>query len=225
MDDVLDRVRFRIDTFPHGVYQPVPYLPLRSATRGEGSESRWDAMLPIVREQAVESAVDIGACEGYFSIMLGEAGIPTIALEGDPGASRTAMLAVRRSGLENVGVLALALTPENVVAVPSSDCTICLSIWHHFVRHNGLERATEMLETIWAGTRKVLFFDTGENEMTPEYRLPEMAPDPRFVALDLSRDDHDRIARGASRDACGVRSVGPPVRAQPVRGHSAVASR
>ena len=182
-------------------------------------------MLPIVREQAVESAVDIGACEGYFSIMLGEAGIPTIALEGDPGASRTAMLAVRRSGLENVGVLALALTPENVVAVPGSDCTVCLSVWHHFVRHNGLEPATEMLGSIWAGTRKVLFFDTGENEMTPEYRLPPMDARSRFVALDLSREDHARIARGAARDACGVRSVGPPVRAQPVRGHSALASR
>jgi hypothetical protein len=178
VDDVLDRVRFHIDTFPHGVYQPVPYLPLRSATRGVGSESRWEAMLPIVREQAVGSAVDIGACEGYFSIMLGEAGVPTIALEGDPGASRTAMLAVRRSGLENVGVLALVLTPKNVVAVPGADCTVCLSVWHHFVRYYGLESATEMLQSISAGTRKVLFFDTGENEMTPEYRLPPMAPDP-----------------------------------------------
>jgi hypothetical protein len=35
-----------------------------------------------------------------------------------------------------------------------------------------------MLEGIWEGTRKVLFFDTGENEMTPEYRLPPMLPDP-----------------------------------------------
>ena len=71
-------------------------------------------------------AVDIGACEGYFSIMLGEAGIPTIALEGAPGAARTAMLAVRRSGLDDVGVLALSLTPSNVVAVPASDCTLLL---------------------------------------------------------------------------------------------------
>jgi len=27
-------------------------------------------MLPVIRERAVESAVDIGASEGYFSIML-----------------------------------------------------------------------------------------------------------------------------------------------------------
>ena len=179
IDSVLDHVRFRIDTFPHGVYQPVQSLPIGRATRGGGSESRWQAILPTVREQAVESAVDIGACEGYFSIMLGEAGIPTIALEGDPGASRTAMFAVRRSGLEDVGVLALALTPSNVVAVPTSDCTLCLSIWHHFVRYYGVDAATEMIAAIWSRTRKVLFFDTGESEMTPEYGLPEMTPDAR----------------------------------------------
>jgi hypothetical protein len=179
IDNVLDYVRFRIDTFPHGVYQPVASLPAGRATRGVGSESRWEAILPVVREQAVESAVDIGACEGYFSIMLGEAGIPTIALEGAPGAARTAMFAVRRSGLEDVGVLALALTPGNVSVVPASDCTICLSIWHHFVRYYGLDAATEMLEKIWSHTGKVLFFDTGEDEMTPDYGLPAMTPDAR----------------------------------------------
>jgi hypothetical protein len=179
IDDVLDRVRFRIDSFPHGIYQPVSSLPVRSAMRGTGSESRWEAMFPIICEQHVESAVDIGACEGYFSIRLGRACIPTIALEGDPPNYRTAIFAIRRSGLDDVGVLALALTPENVVAVPASDCTLCLSVWHHFVRGYGLSGATEMLETIWERTGKVLFFDTGENEMTPDYGLPEMTPDAR----------------------------------------------
>lgn len=179
IDRVLDYVRFRVDTFPQGVYQPVDSLPSRSATRGTGSESRWDAMLPVISDLHAANAVDIGACEGYFSIELGRAGIPTIALEGYPATYRTATYAVRRSGLDNVGVLALELTPENVVLVPASDCTICLSIWHHFVRYNGLDRATEMLATIWSRTGKVLFFDTGENEMTPEYGLPEMTPDAR----------------------------------------------
>ena len=179
VDSVLDHIRFRIDTFPHGIYQPVASLPRIRATRGGGSESRWEAIFPVVREQAVETAVDIGACEGYFSIMLGEAGITTIALEGDPAVARTAAFAVRRSGLEDVGVLALALTPGNVVAVPASDCTLCLSIWHHFVRYYGLEATTGMMATIWSRTGKVLFFDTGENEMTPEYGLPEMTPDAR----------------------------------------------
>jgi hypothetical protein len=208
VDDVLDAVRFWIDTFPQGAYQPVPSLPVRSAARGTGSESRWDAMFPVVRRQGVENAVDIGACEGYFSIMLGEAGIPTIALEGNPRNYRTAIFAVRRSGLDDVGVLALQLTPENVLAVPVSDCVLCLSIWHHFVRHHGLDGATEMLETIWARTQRVLFFDTGESEMTPDYRLPPMTPDARswlagYLAETCSDSRIEHLGTHAAFDPSG----------------------
>ncbi len=179
VDAVVDRVRFHIDTFPFGLYQPVSSLPGAQATRARGSETRWEAMRPVLEANGVGSAVDLGACEGYFSLMLGEAGVSTIALEGKPSNYRTTLYAVRRSGLENIGVLALALTPENVDLIPSADCVLCLSIWHHFVRIYGLEAATAMLAAIWRRTRVVMFFDTGETEMTPDYGLPEMTPDPR----------------------------------------------
>ena len=179
VDAVVDRIRFHVDTFPFGLYQPVSSLPGGRATRARGSESRWDAILPVLEANGVGNAVDIGACEGYFSLMLAEAGVSTIALEGKPSNYRTTLYAVRRSGLTNIGVLALRLTPENVDLVPSADCVLCLSIWHHFVRTYGLEVATAMLQAIWRKTGVVMFFDTGETEMTPDYRLPEMTPDPR----------------------------------------------
>jgi hypothetical protein len=47
------------------------------------------------------------------------------------------------------------------------------------VRHYGFSKATEMLVTIWDRTGKVLFFDTGEDEMTPDFELPEMTPNSR----------------------------------------------
>jgi hypothetical protein len=178
LDDLLDRVRFRIDTFPEGLYQPVPSLPAR-ASRGTGSESRWSAMVPIIEGQDVRSAVDIGACEGYFSLKLGALRVPTIAVESVPRNYRTALLAVRRSGTSDVGVLAMEVTPENAVSLPAADCVLCLSVWHHFVRSHGLADATAMLAAIWRQTRKVMFFDTGENEMTRDYGLPAMTPDPR----------------------------------------------
>lgn len=178
VDDLLDRLRFRIDTLPNGLYQPIPGLPARAA-RGAGSESRWLAMLPIIQAQRVASAVDIGACEGYFSLQLAAAGVPTVAVENLPSNYRTALFAVKRSGTRNVGVLALEVTPENLETLPSADCVLCLSVWHHFVRAHGIGEATVMLETIWGQTRKVMFFDTGEDEMTPDYKLPEMTPDPR----------------------------------------------
>jgi hypothetical protein len=179
IDGVLDGVRYRLDTFPHGIDQPVASFPVRSAMHGEGMESRWEAMLPVVRDLHVASAVDVGAAEGYFAIQLGRSGIPTVAIEGDPPAFRTALYAIRKTGVEGVGVLALELKPENLVSVPAADCMVFLSVWHHFVRARGVDVATEMLAAIWERTGKVLFFDTGENEMTPDFGLPEMKPDPR----------------------------------------------
>src|SRR5436190_10124041 len=148
LDDVLDRLRFRIDVFPNGLYQPVRSLPRSAATRSSGSESRWEAMAPVIRSEAIESAIDIGACEGYFAIELAEVGVHTIAIESAAGNCRTMLFAVKRSGTPNVGVLAMEVTPENVDTLPASDCVVCLSIWHHFVRSYGLEQATAMLDSI-----------------------------------------------------------------------------
>lgn len=178
VDDLLDQLRFRIDTLPNGLYQPVPGLPIRAA-RATGSESRWRAIKEVVERLGVRSAVDIGACEGYFALELGALGIPAIAVESEPSNYRTALFAARRSGRGNVGVLALEVTPANVSTLPPADCVLCLSVWHHFVRAHGFSAATGMLGQIWAQTRRVLFFDTGEAEMTPDYGLPAMKPNAR----------------------------------------------
>jgi hypothetical protein len=187
VDAVIDRLRFHIDTFPFGLYQPVSSLPAGRATRGHGSETRWEAMRPVVEATRPATAVDVGACEGYFSLMLAARGIPTVAVEAKPNNYRTTLYAVRRSGLTNVGVLALEVTPANVGLVPPADCVLCLSVWHHFVRAYGLEDASAMLETLWDKTRRVMFFDTGETEMPAAYGLPPMTPEPRVWLEDYLR--------------------------------------
>src|SRR5262245_42187485 len=162
--DVLDRL---LEASPRDIYRRVAFLPTDSESRA-GFESRWEAMFPVLCEQGVESAVDIGARDGYFSIRLGRACIPTIAVEPDPSNCRTAMVAVRRNRLDDVGVLALELTPNNVLSVPASDCALCLSVWHRLVRDHGLGGATDMLEAIWSRTGKVLFFDADEHGLEPD---------------------------------------------------------
>lgn len=179
VDDALDRLRLGLDTFPDGVYQPVPTLPLRRATRARGSETRWAAMAPLIRSLRPRQAVDVGAGAGYFALQLAWLGIPTVAMDGDPRAQRTTMLAVRRSGLQTVAVTALLLDPANVGLVPPADCVLCLSVWHHFVRDHGIEAATGMLQAIWGRTGKVMLFDTGESEMPASFALPAMVPDSR----------------------------------------------
>jgi hypothetical protein len=180
VDGGIDLLRLRLDTIPHGLYQPVASLPRwAGVTRAEGSESRWKAILPVLRRSGATTAVDIGANAGYFTIQLAHAGVATVAVEGDPINYRTAIMAVRRSGVPNAGVLALSIDQDNHWMVPNSDCSLLLSVWHHLVREGGIDYADELLAAIWAKTGKVLFFDTGEQEMPPEFGLPRMSPDPR----------------------------------------------
>ena len=179
LDEWIDLLRLKLDSFPRGRYQPIAALPGRVAKRADGSRSRWQAIEPVVRDLGVRTAVDIGAAEGFFSIQLGELGVTTVALEAAPPNQRTTLLAVRRSRLDNVGLLAFELRDDTVEMVPPADCTIFLSVWHHLVRDNGLELATSLTERVWARTGKVMFFDTGEDEMSPSFGLPKMTPEPR----------------------------------------------
>lgn len=178
LDDAIDLVRLKLDALPDGIYQPVPGIPVRKAKRSVGTGSRWAAMEPVVERLEVESAMDVGANVGYFPIKLAKRGIPSVALESDPKSVRTAMTAVRRNQLDNVAVMDLELRPDTLALLPATDCTLLLSVWHHLVRGLGLEAATDLLRGLWARTGKVMFFDSGENEMPESFGLPRMVPTP-----------------------------------------------
>ncbi|MFE1439889.1 hypothetical protein [Streptomyces sp. NPDC058739] len=178
LDDTIDLVRLKLDALPDGVYQPVPGIPVRRAKRSVGTGSRWAAIEPVVERLRVRSALDVGANVGYFPIRLAQRGIASVALDSDPKYIRTAMTAVRRNGLDNVAVMDLELRPDTVALLPATECTLLLSVWHHLVRNLGLDAATSLLRELWDRTGKVMFFDSGEDEMPETFGLPRMLPTP-----------------------------------------------
>jgi hypothetical protein len=223
LDEWIDLLRLRLDTFPRGRYQPIAALPGRVAKRADGSRSRWEAIAPVTSELGVRTAVDIGANEGYFSLELGAAGVTTVALESAPPNQRTAMLAIRRSKLDNVGLLSFEVRDDTVALVPPADCVLFLSLWHHLVREDGLEMATSLTERIWSKTGKVMFFDTGEDEMPPSFGLPDMTPDARtwlegYLSFTCAGGEVRHLGTHAAFDADGNpcrRNLFAVVRRQP----------
>ena len=208
VDGFLDLVRLKLDSFPHGVYQPVD-LPVGSAKRATGSRTRWAEIGPVVERLAVETATDLGANCGYFSIELGKLGVTTVAVESDARHLRTAGLAIRRSGQENVALLSSMLTPQSVELLPAVDATVFLSLWHHLVRHQGLDDATHMTQRIWSRTSKVMFFDSGENEMDETFGLPEFGPDARswfagYLTRVCAQSRVEQLGRHDAFDAAGL---------------------
>ncbi|WP_143074830.1 hypothetical protein [Streptomyces mangrovisoli] len=176
VDDAIDEVRLRLDALPDGIYQPVPGIRVRKAKRSVGTGSRWAAMAPVVERLKVETALDVGANVGYFPIRLAQRGIASVALEADPKCVRTAMTAVRRNRLDNVAVTSLEFRPDTLGLLPATDCTLLLSLWHHLVREMGFGTATDLLRGLWSRTGKVMFFDSGEDEMPESFGLPRMVP-------------------------------------------------
>jgi hypothetical protein len=187
LDDGLDWLRFRLDTFPRNLerlrpvdYQELPWIGLqpKKAYRSRALETRWSAMLPLLKTD-IRTAVDIGSNSGWFVAQLSNLGLATIGIESDQRIARIALYARKSANLGESGLLIMNVKPENSSLIPNADVIVFLSVWHHFVRDYGLERATEMLATIWERTGRVLFFETGEAEMPDWWGLPAMNPEPR----------------------------------------------
>lgn len=177
LNSLLDTLRFKIDVFPVMDYQPLPWLQIKKARRESGVYSRWHAIETQLNKLTINSAIDIGANVGYFSISLADRGANVISIESEPKYFRIMQYAVKKLNYENkIGLLQYKVTPTTVHILPCVDCVIFLAVWHHIVHEHGPEIGINMLQQIWAKTNKILFFETGETEMPAEYNLPEMKP-------------------------------------------------
>lgn len=172
--------RFIVDK-PKVKYQPLPFVGIHEAKRASGSESRLLAITTFLDEHDIRGgvSVDYGCNVGYFSLSLCQKGFWAYGVEEDDRALSTAYTASRLMGSSMFCPVQQRVGLQNVELMPHSDVTLTLSIWHHWVRHMGLDDATKLLQAIFSRTRRVLFFDTGENEMPAFYNLPFGDQDPR----------------------------------------------
>ncbi|OGW85210.1 MAG: hypothetical protein A3A81_02155 [Omnitrophica bacterium RIFCSPLOWO2_01_FULL_45_10b] len=183
-NNLLDWLRFKFDQFPAVDYQPMPWLGIRNAKRASGVVSRWNTIKDLITKLKVESVIDIGCNNGFFSVSISKMGINVIGIESNPKYFRTYLYAIRKLGLENAGALSWKLTHSTLTMLPSVDAMLFLSVWHHIVREYGFDQGTDILRQLWIKTNKVFFFETGENEMPSYYHLPPMIPDPKIYLKD-----------------------------------------
>lgn len=184
---LLDKLRFRILTTryiidkPATRYQPIPFMGITEAKRSIGSISRFNAMKSYLDRHALTNGtvVDYGCNVGYFSLSLCREGFRAYGVERDWPSLDIAYTSARIAKLPFYPVH-LMITPQTIDDMPCGDVSICLSVWHHWVREYGMNIATDLLKSLFAKTRKVLFFDTGEREMSADYHLPFADNDPQL---------------------------------------------
>jgi SAM-dependent methyltransferase len=154
-------------------YQPMPWLGWKSAARSDGTLSRFAAIEKVLTDANIREGVvlDVGSHTGYFSLALAERGFFAYGVESSNSRVYLSFLASQRLRGAFCPV-ALKVARNNVEWLPSSDVTLCLSVWHHWVRNYGLDDATAILSSVFRKTRRFVFFDAGETEMGERYNLP-----------------------------------------------------
>src|SRR5436189_41421 len=116
---------------------------------------------------------------GSVCFSLAFKGIPALGVDMDSRDLRIAQYARSRLKLWNVGLSKMVVSLDTVRLLPAVDLVLLMSVWHHWVREFGLDDATALLREVWERCNSVLVFETGEDEMPPEFGLPSMEPTPR----------------------------------------------
>lgn len=177
--DLLEKVKLRLLTTktiwknPRATYQPLPFLGLNETRRSQGCKTRMAAIETCLEKEKIHSGfvVDYGCNIGFFLLTLARKGFCAIGIEEDDKSVQIGLCAARLIG-QPLAMIPVRVSAQNVRYMPGADVSICLSVWHHWVRHYGFDDATRILKSLFEKTEKVLFFDTGEGEMPAHYNLP-----------------------------------------------------
>jgi len=164
---------FFFDT-PKSDYQPLPWVGIESAqVRGEATIERWTAIKASIPKDGT-SLKDVGCSVGYFCHQFASrVGTRSVGIDGNPTLINVANYVSNRAGLaERESFCHMRVDPDSVRLLPNTDITLLLSIWHHWVYEYGLDAATKMLISVWQTTSKVMFFESGQEEVAEEFKLP-----------------------------------------------------
>lgn len=180
------------------VYQPVPCVGIWKAQRDDSTLKRWRAIESELG--GIEgSALDVGCNTGFFTFQMARRGLFCLGVESEGLPYHICNLIKEVGEFSNTAFIRATVDENFCRILPTVDVTLFLSVFHHVVRESGLEKATDLMNTLMERTRSVLFFESGQsNEPNVSWakHLPPMDPSPRewvenyFLSLGASRVKH-----------------------------------
>lgn len=189
-------------------YHPLPNLTESKAGRASGSFSRLKSITALLAAEISSPtvAMDVGSHIGFFSLSLVQRGWFVYSIERDQSRLLLSFLLAQQEK-RRLAAVPLRIDLDNVHYLPEADVTLCLSVWHHWVRRYGFTNATAILEALIGKTRRLMFFDAGEEEMPASYHLPyDREPGAAFLAKYL----RELKGVGQVRDLGRHQAMSPP---------------
>ena len=123
---------------------------------------RFEACLEYLPFRSRATVLDVGCHSGWFVLRLADLNYGLcIGVDKDRHLIYLAqcLSAVRK--IDNAVFIKMEITGLTVRNLPKVDVTLCLSVFHHWVRQYGVQEALEILEILCLNTRR-LIFETGQ---------------------------------------------------------------
>lgn len=146
-------------------YQPDPFAS-DAAHDPRACRARFQAADAVLADLKRPSVLDVGCNQGYFTFRFAEKGGICLGVDNDRAELMAARARAEVSKVRNIAFLEMTLDKESMRGLPVSDVVVCLSVFHHWVRHYGQGGAEEMLAMLAAKAGKALVFDSGQPEET-----------------------------------------------------------
>ena len=147
-----------------------PSLIASRTGRRSSSIERMETVANHIGSPGV-SVLDVGCAEGLFSLGLAQRGCTVLGLEGKLSRVIQAYADAAKAKLYRIAFMNINVDNKFASSLPTFDYVLLLAVWHHMVKRNSLESATENLKILWEKCDIGLVFETGLTELSSEYKL------------------------------------------------------
>jgi SAM-dependent methyltransferase len=126
---------------------------------------RWESVkCELVRYNA-KNLLDIGCGEGWFLRRAAdELGCFSFGIDGDNKRIIPSEIARLHDDVERVCIMRANLDEKIINELPQFDVVLCLSVIHHVIIYEGMEKAVEFMKSVVNRARKAVIFETGTSD-------------------------------------------------------------
>lgn len=146
-------------------YQPKSF---KNNNKGRLTQDRYEALISHIDMPI--SMIDLGCNRGFFVLKMAKKGCFSIGIDSDFFEIIAARSMAQKYGFDKALFMKAYIDIDFVKLMPNADLIICTSIFHHWVRLMGKNKAFKLMKLIATKTNKYLLFETGQyNEIDTKW--------------------------------------------------------
>jgi SAM-dependent methyltransferase len=161
------------------VYQPVEADGTIFSGGKRDTLSRWESVRKAINEYDVQTVLDIGCAEGFFTLSAArECGCRATGVDGDARRLWFATQQALLNDIKNTCFMYGDIGEDLISSLPQYDMVIFLSVLHHYLAKDGYDKSLCTMRTLLGKTKKVMVFEMGSSLESLSLQLPDMGLDP-----------------------------------------------